>query len=50
VSGSPDLQRPLRTTWIGKPRQIDPKESNRVYNAGYLRVQKGNVAIMSQQW
>lgn len=43
VSGSPALQRPLGTTRDGKPRQIGPKGGNRVYNAAYLRVQKGKV-------
>ncbi len=41
--GSLALQRPLGTTRDGKPRQIGPKGGNRVYNAAYLRVQKGNV-------
>jgi hypothetical protein len=45
VGGSPALQRPLGTTRDGKPRQIDQKGGNRVYNAAYLRVQKGNVGL-----
>lgn len=43
VSDSPALQRPLGTTRDGKPRQIDAKGGTWVYNAAYLRVQKGNV-------
>lgn len=46
VSGSPALQRPLGTLRDGKLRQIDPKGGNRVYNAAYLGVQKGNVGLI----
>lgn len=41
VRSSPALRRPLGTT-ERKPRQIDAKGGNWVYNANRLGIQKGN--------
>lgn len=42
VRSSPALRRPLGDDRDGKPRQIDAKGGNWVYNANRLGIQKGN--------
>jgi hypothetical protein len=43
--GHPQLAA-MRGPRMGNPRETDPREGNPVYNAAYLRVQKGSVDDM----
>jgi len=42
VEGSAALRRPLGTARVGRPRQIDAKGGNWVYNARRSGTQNGN--------